>query len=268
MPEPLDLLFVLAHPDDESLGAGGVLAKYSAEGVETFLVTATRGERGWRGPKEENPGAEAVGKIREAETRAAAEVLGLREVCFLDYLDGEVAQADFLEATRRIVQHLRRIRPRVVVTFSPDGHTGHPDHIAVSQLTCAAVLCAADATYADARPPHRVSKLYYMVDSKSMAERLRQNMGDIGMTVDGVRRPHVGWEEWAITTRVDASDYWQIAWQAIQCHASQFHTVSKLRDLPEAFHREVWGNGTFYRVLSLVNGGRNLERDLFEGLKG
>jgi LmbE family N-acetylglucosaminyl deacetylase len=244
MPEPLDLLFVLAHPDDESLGAGGVLAKYSAEGVETFLVTATRGERGWRGPKE-----------------------GLREVCFLDYLDGEVAQADFLEATRRIVQHLRRIRPRVVVTFSPDGHTGHPDHIAVSQLTCAAVLCAADATYADARPPHRVSKLYYMVDSKSMAERLRQNMGDIGMTVDGVRRPHVGWEEWAITTRVDASDYWQIAWQAIQCHASQFHTVSKLRDLPEAFHREVWGNGTFYRVLSLVNGGRNLEKDLFEGLR-
>lgn len=263
----LKLLFVLAHPDDESLGAGGVLAKYSAEGIETYLVTATRGERGWRGAKEGNPGAEAVGKIREAETRAAADILGVREVCFLDYLDGEVTQANFSEATHRIVDHLRRIRPQVVVTFSPDGHTGHPDHIALSQLTCAAVLCAADATYSDVQPPHRISKLYYMVDSKSMVEIVRQTMGEIGMTVDGVRRAHVGWEEWAITTRVDAGDYWQTAWQAIQCHVSQFHTINKLRELPEALHRQVWGNGTFYRVISLVNGGRRVEEDLFAGLR-
>jgi len=85
MPEQLRLMCVLAHPDDESLGNGGTLAKYAAEGVATYLVTATRGERGWPGAAHENPGPAALGAIREAELRAAAEVLGIQEVNFLDY---------------------------------------------------------------------------------------------------------------------------------------------------------------------------------------
>jgi LmbE family N-acetylglucosaminyl deacetylase len=67
----LKLLCILGHPDDESLGLGGILAKYGAEGVETHLVTATRGEQGWFGPPEENPGPEALGKIREQELHDA-----------------------------------------------------------------------------------------------------------------------------------------------------------------------------------------------------
>ena len=67
MNEPLRLMCVLAHPDDESLGMGGTLAKYAAEGIETYLVTATRGERGWFGDEKEYPGLEALGKIRGAE---------------------------------------------------------------------------------------------------------------------------------------------------------------------------------------------------------
>src|SRR5262245_26565435 len=84
----LKLLCVFAHPDDESLGNGGMLAKYAAEGIETYLVVATRGERGWSGNEEEYPGLEVFGKQREAEVLAAANVLGLRRVEFLDYLDG------------------------------------------------------------------------------------------------------------------------------------------------------------------------------------
>ena len=61
--EPLKLLAVFAHPDDESMGMGGTLAKYSAEGVETTLVCATRGERGWFGPEEQNPGLGALGQL-------------------------------------------------------------------------------------------------------------------------------------------------------------------------------------------------------------
>ena len=76
MTDTLKLMAVLAHPDDESLGTGGILAKYAAEGIETSLVTATRGERGWFGDEREYPGLEALGQIREAELRAAAEVLG------------------------------------------------------------------------------------------------------------------------------------------------------------------------------------------------
>lgn len=90
MEEKLKLMAILAHPDDESLGAGGALAKYSAGGVETYLVCATRGERGWDGDDKGFPGLEAFGKVREAELHAAARVLGLHQVGFLDYVDGDL----------------------------------------------------------------------------------------------------------------------------------------------------------------------------------
>ena len=121
MSEPLRLLCVLAHPDDESLGLGGTLAKYALEGVETYLVTATRGERGRFGSGIKFPGFAGVGRMREAELLAAAKQLGLREVCFLDYLDGELDQAEPTEIIAKIVAELRRVRPHVVLTFGPEG---------------------------------------------------------------------------------------------------------------------------------------------------
>src|SRR5258708_15594687 len=144
MTNQLKLTCVLARPDDESLGNGGVLAKYAAEGIETYLVTATRGERGWFGSHEEDPGLEALGKRREAELYAAAEVLGLHRVDFLDYIDGDLDQATPQEAIAKIVGYLRRVQPHVVLTFGPDGSYGHPDHIAISQFTTAAIVRAAD----------------------------------------------------------------------------------------------------------------------------
>jgi LmbE family N-acetylglucosaminyl deacetylase len=93
MTDKLKLMAVLAHSDDESLGVGGILAKYAAEGVETSLVTATRGERGWFGDEQQHPGLEVLGQIREAELRAAAEILGIGSVDFLGYIDGELDQA-------------------------------------------------------------------------------------------------------------------------------------------------------------------------------
>src|SRR4030095_1609741 len=88
--EKLILLAVLAHPDDESLGIGATLARYAAEGVESFLVTATRGQAGryyGRRPGEDHPGPSALGEIRESELRSAAAMLGVREVTVLDYDD-------------------------------------------------------------------------------------------------------------------------------------------------------------------------------------
>jgi LmbE family N-acetylglucosaminyl deacetylase len=164
MTDQLKLMCVLAHPDDESLGNGGVHAKYAAEGVETYLVTATRGERGWFGDEAEYPGLEALGKIREAELLAAASVLGIHRVEFLDYIDGELDQAHPAEVIAKIVGHLRRIQPQVVITFGPDGGYGHPDHIAICQFATAAIVEAASATslYHRDLAPHCVSKLYYM----------------------------------------------------------------------------------------------------------
>src|SRR5215472_13793709 len=99
---------VLAHPDDESLGCGGTLAKYAAAGIEVHLITATRGERGRFGA----PGAKAtpaeVGAAREAELRAAAAELGLNEVILLNYPDGALDQVEPAVAIGAIVSHIRR----------------------------------------------------------------------------------------------------------------------------------------------------------------
>src|SRR5690242_17932013 len=147
MNKALKLLAVLAHPDDESLGFGGTLAKYAAEGVETYLVTATRGERGRFGSLGNGGDPVEVGRVREAELRAAAAVLGIREVSILSYADAAVDNVEPAIAVRAVVSHIRRIQPDLVVTFGPDGAYGHPDHIAISQFTTAATLCAADCGY-------------------------------------------------------------------------------------------------------------------------
>ena len=158
MTDPLRLLAVFAHPDDESMGMGGTLAKYAAQGVETYLVCASRGERGWFGPEEQNPGLSALGQLREKELENAVRELGIKGLYFLDYSDGEVDGAAHADAIGKIATHIRRTMPQVVVTFPPDGNYGHPDHIAVGQFKSAAIVCAADANYTDTEnfAPHRV----------------------------------------------------------------------------------------------------------------
>src|SRR5262245_58610291 len=147
MPAPR-LMAVLAHPDDESLGCGGTLAKYASEGVETFLLTATRGDsgryRGYPPGDPQHPGRAKLASIRETELQAAADVLGIHEVSWLDYRDQELDRADPREITTTIAGHLRRVRPDVVLTFAADGGYGHPDHIAISQFTAAGIVAAAD----------------------------------------------------------------------------------------------------------------------------
>src|SRR4029077_12823737 len=129
MAAELRLMCVLAHPDDESLGTGGVLAKYGREGVGTYVVTAPRGERGRFDDSGISPGPDIVGRAREAELRAAATELGVREVALLGYFDAELDRADPAEAAEKVAVHIRRIRPHVVLTFDPYGAYGHPDHI-------------------------------------------------------------------------------------------------------------------------------------------
>lgn len=270
---PLRLMAVLAHPDDESLGFGGALAKYAAEGVETYLVTATRGERGWTGDPAEYPGPAALGRIREAELRAAAKVLGLRAVRFLNYVDGDLDQADPAEAMAKIVGHLRRVRPHVVLTFDPQGAYGHPDHIAICQLTTAAVLAAASSSGSSSNGtstrarPHRVAKLYYMVNSVQRAAAYQAAFGELVMHVDGTERRMTPWPDWSLSAVLDTTAYAQQVWEAVACHRSQLPNYGVLEHLPEEHHAAMWGSQEFYRALSLVNGGRAVERDLFEGLR-
>lgn len=269
MNHQLRLMCILAHPDDESLGAGGLLARYAAEGVATYLVTATRGEHGWPGDPAAYPGPQALGRRREAELRAAAQVLGLRQVAVLGYEDGQLDRADPAEVIGQLVAHIRRARPDVVVTFDPTGIYGHPDHIAISQLATAAVVAAADLSYVAPLllPAFRVDKLYYLAPGRALLAAYQEAFGDLVMHVDGAERRARGWDEWAITTRVDTGAHWQRVWQAVSCHCSQLPAYAALRDLPDEHHQALWGAQTLYRALSMVNGGRATERDLFEGLR-
>jgi len=265
------LMAVLAHPDDESLGFGGTLAKYSAEGVETYLVTATRGERGRFFSPDKKPEPAEVGRAREAELRAAASVLGVREVLILGYPDGAVDQIDAATAIAAIVRHIRRVRPHVVVTFGPDGAYGHPDHIAISQFTTAAVVCASDAGYDatdDSRSSaHRVAKLYNLAWRNDKWETYQAAFRKLTSIVDGVARQANPWPDWAVTTEVDTASYWPVVWKAVCCHQTQVSMYERLGQLSEEQQRVLWGSQEFYRVHSAANGGRKLENDLFEGLR-
>lgn len=273
MSADLRLLCVLAHPDDESLGAGGVLARYSAEGVGTHVLTATRGEAGRYRDGTDHPGREALGRIRESELRNAASVLGVRDVRVLGYPDGGLDGADPTESTRRIAAHVRQVRPHVMITFDPYGAYGHPDHVAVCQLATAAAVAAADPDFAaadgdgPAPPPHRVAKLYYMAWPPDVWAVYQETFKRLVSTVDGVERKAAPWPEWAITTVVDTADHWPTVWQAVQCHESQMEIYGPLGDLDEERHRALWGRQSFYRAFSTVNGGREREDDLFEGLR-
>jgi LmbE family N-acetylglucosaminyl deacetylase len=259
MESPLSLLCVLAHPDDESLGTGGVLAKYSREGIGTYVITATRGERGRFDDQGTKPGLEIVGRAREAELRAAAEELGVLEVALLDYIDAELDRVDPIEAAERIAAHIRRIKPHVVVTFDPFGAYGHPDHIAISQLTASAIARAAD--------DHRVSKFYYFVNGEQKWAAYQAAFKTLTSTVDGAMRTAFAWPDWSITTTVDARGVWQTVWRAVQCHKTQMSIYKNVASLTEEDQKVIWGTGEFYRVFSLVNGGRKRETDLFEGLR-
>lgn len=260
MPEQLRLMAVLAHPDDESLGVGGTLARYASEGVSVHLVTATRGERGRCDHLPMRPDDREVGRIREGELREAACILGIESLTFLDCLDGTLDREDDGEAVGRIVDRLLDVRPHVVVTFAPDGAYGHPDHVAISQLTTAAIPAAAACG-------HAVDKLYYIAWPSAKWDAYQAALKELVARVNGHERRAQPWPDWALTTIIDTEDVWPTVWRAVSAHRSQMDMFRALAELEEAHHRALWGSQSFYRAMSLVNGGSRIEADLFAGLR-
>ncbi len=260
---------ILAHPDDESLGMGGVLARYAEEGVDTYVLTATRGQRGRYFDNSNRPDDETVGRAREEELRCAVRELGVRELTLLDYRDGDLDRADPDETIAAIATHVRRVRPHVVLTFDPFGAYGHPDHVAICQFATAATLAAADPAFTGApgEPPHRVAKLYYMVHDQAKWDAYQAAFKTLVSRVDGVERGAVSWPDWSITTRVDTRAQWPTVWRAVQCHRTQNAIYATLATLSETDHQALWGSQAYYRVFSSVNGGRQPETDLFAGLR-
>jgi len=269
------LMVVAAHPDDETLGFGGPLARYAREGVRTFLVTATRGQRGrYLGhpiDSPEHPGRDALAQIRERELQEAAAALGISHVSLLDYEDQHLDRANVAEAVAAIVREIRHARPHVVLTFPPDGAYGHPDHIAISQLTTAATIASADAGFRGRDgdtlgPAHTVLKLYYLAWPKATWTAYQAAFKKVVCMVDGVERQATPWPDWAVTTVIETAESGEAVWRAVACHASQVGAYAALKTLEPAQRDALWRSCSFYRAFSLVNGGRRTESDLFEGL--
>ena len=147
------LLFVGAHPDDETFGAGGTLARYAASGTRVYLACATRGEVGAADP-EYMKGYATVGEMRWGELKCAAGILGLADVIYLGYRDSgmpgsednkhpnALAAAPIEQVAGRIVKIIRELQPEVVITFDPIGGYRHPDHVAVHNATVKAFAAA------------------------------------------------------------------------------------------------------------------------------
>jgi LmbE family N-acetylglucosaminyl deacetylase len=158
------LLTVFAHPDDESIACGGLIARCAERGVRVTLVSVSRGEDG---PQKEQLGIEGLREIRSRELQDACNVLGIEELVFLDYPDGCIPWVDSVELTGRLADVIRRVQPDVVVTFGEDGLYWHPDHVAVHERTTDAV-----AVLGDAAPP-----LYYVTMPQACVRSIVDEVG-------------------------------------------------------------------------------------------
>jgi len=278
---------VLAHPDDETLGMGGTLARYASEGIEVHVITATRGQAGRYRDNSAHPGPEALGRIREAELRAAGRVLGVHEVHVLDYMDGSLDRADAAEAAGLIARHLRRIRPQVVATFGPDGAYGHPDHIRTHLVAIGAFERAGDAKaypeqLGDGVEPWSPSKLYEQAMSRKLRESMNERMAAMGRRSfwlppeDATPEQIAEHEafiakatvpEESITTRVDIGPFIDAKWAAIQRHVTQISSESPFMQMGVEGWRDAWSTEAYVLRETRIPAAAP-ETDLFAGLTG
>jgi LmbE family N-acetylglucosaminyl deacetylase len=286
------LLAVFAHPDDESFGTGGTLSLYASKGYCVELICATRGEVGEiSDPSLATP--ETLAEVRENELRCAARGMGIRPPIFLGYRDSGMKgtpenddprclhQADRTLAIGKVVRLIREIKPDVVITFEPGGGYGHPDHVAISQITTAAVAAAADpAQYSEqlfaGLAAHHTAKLYHTALPRQFFRKMAEMLLAAGVDVEkmsGVREGNMS--EWGmadelVTSTIDVSSVLDRKIESFWCHRTQlnpqgpFTTVLKLGG-------DVWRDAMrleFYtRVQPPVAAGEPVETDLFAGLE-
>ena len=272
---------VHAHPDDEAIGTGGILAKYADEGVKTILVYGTRGEAGEiLNPEFVPPSPElSIKEIRALELEKAVKVLRVESVHFLGYRDTGIAGspdnlhqqafagADLKEATGRLAQIIRRTRPHVIVAYNEKGVYGHPDHIMANRVTLQAFQSAGDPQYECSQDldPWRPSKLYYTAIPMA---RLRMMYK---LTLERGEKPEfdpetLGTPEERITTIIDVREYLSQKLEALFGHQSQIGPDSFFRRLPEEWREEAFGYEHFVCVKGCTPKDSK-EKDFFEGLR-
>ncbi len=228
-----DILWILAHPDDETFGAAGTMAWAKDRGLRIAYVCTTRGEAGQiRDPEVGTTGV--LGAIREQELRAAMAIIGLDELRLLGYRDSGMENTPDNEDPRALLQqpeetlvahlvaHIRDLRPTTVITFGPEGIYGHPDHILTGRLTDRAVELAADPDYLPRllQPWPAVALYHHAAPRERMLGMLddpSQPLGEISET----SRNNLGTPMADITHRFDISAWLRLKRRAVAAHRSQ-----------------------------------------------
>jgi LmbE family N-acetylglucosaminyl deacetylase len=206
----VSFVLLLAHPDDETFFAGGTIAQCAAEGVRVGLLCATRGERGSTGGLST---IEELPRVREAELREAARILGIAEVEFLPFEDQQLAKAPIDIMRRAVVGILRRMRPEVVFTFDPDGFNQHTDHVAMSRFAMDGIAAAGDARwYPETGEPHLVSRVLWPCPTP---------VWKLGQLPDPLNEPGIDY-------RIDIRRYRAVKEAALRAHRTQWPGLSKL----------------------------------------
>ncbi|WP_369252859.1 PIG-L deacetylase family protein [Streptomyces sp. R41] len=250
MPVP-SLLAVFAHPDDESLFSGGVLARHAAAGARTAVVTAT-----WTADTQ-----------RGAELAEALRILGTDEPRMLGYADARVPQsapgvsrfcdAPLDETVGRLVAHLRQFRPEIVVTHDAyGGLTGHPDHVHTNRVTTLAVQASGlEGLYPDAGEPWQPSALY-------LATHPHSAIGALSDLVRGGKAMNTVADE-RITATVDVSPWLEQKWAAVLAHRTEVDRGAApglLAGFPTAVRERILSTEWFirYETVSTVSSQTNL----------
>ncbi|MER5942062.1 PIG-L family deacetylase [Streptomyces sp. NPDC001928] len=237
MPVP-SLLGVFAHPDDEALFSGGVLARHAAAGARTAVVTAT-----W-----------TPDTRRGAELAEALRILGAGEPRMLGYADDRVPDsapgsprlcaAPLDEAVGRLVAHIRRFRPRIVITHDAyGGLTGHPDHVHTHRLTTLAVQAAGlERLYPDAGAPWQPSALYLATHPHSALDAL----GELALAGKGMNTV----PDERVTATVDVSPWLERKWAAVLAHRTEVErgaVPGLLAGFPQAVREGILGTEWYIR---------------------
>ncbi|MBP2674609.1 MAG: N-acetylglucosaminyl deacetylase, LmbE family [Deltaproteobacteria bacterium] len=251
---PKRILFLLAHPDDETFGPGGTTAKSARAGGWVPLAPATRGEAGMLGDPPVTD-REHLGEVRSAELEEAAGILGVEEVHFLGFGDGQLADVPREHLVERAVEVIRRVRPHVLVGFGPDGVSRHPDHKAMCEVALAAFDRAGDPGWypghlRDGAPPWAPLKLYQF-------EVPQEILAAWDVPLSGVPLAK-------LTTVIDTSGDAETKLRAFRCHRTQRKDVERILSRPG--YREFARQETYVLARTRVDGLTFPEHDLLAGI--
>ena len=284
------IMFVHAHPDDESINTGATMAKYAAEGAHVCLVTCTLGEEGEVVPSElhhlTSAAEDRLGPFRVGELAGACAALGVRDQVFLGgagrWRDSGMMGADTNadprcfwradpdEACRELVALVRKLRPQVLVTYDDRGYYGHPDHIQAHRVAAQAVDKAADPAYGEGSP-WRVAKFYATAMPRAVLARsiaVTRDSGGPFEAVSSVDELPFGVPDDQITTVIDARAHLPAKLAALRAHRTQVTVEEPFFALSDNVRQQAFGV-EYYTLLSGERGSAGAngrETDLFAGL--